>query len=109
MNLLTQKEKNLSFNEQEKLIEIRKKDEELKKKNIIEAVERKKRVQERLKRKRSDEEREIELACNISKEEEKYMDWITENVDLSVFKDNPYLHHFCLNINKIYERYNSKI
>ena len=97
--LLTKKEQSLPDKEKQKLIEIRKKDEELRIKNDIEAEEREKRVLERLKRKLDciqKEQEELELACMISKKE--YIKWIKETIDLSVFEDNPDLHKVCLNL-----------
>lgn len=94
--LLTKKEQSLSDKEKQKIIDIRIKDEELRIKNDMEYEEREKRSYERLKRKFDSIQKEIELACKISKE--NYMQWIKENVDLSVFEDNPDLHKFCLNL-----------
>jgi nitric oxide reductase activation protein len=97
--LLTEKEQSLPNKEKEKLIEIRIKDEELRIKNDMEAEERERRLNERLKRKFDaiqKEEEELALVCKISKE--NYMTWIRENVDLRVFAVNPDLHIFCLNL-----------
>ena len=97
--LLNKKEQSLPEKEKQKLIEIRLIDVELRIKNDMEAEEREKRARERLKRRFDDiqkEEEELALACKISRE--NYMTWILENVDLSVFAENPDLHIFCLNL-----------
>ena len=97
--LLNKKEQSLPEKEKQKLIEIRLIDVELRIKNDMEAEEREKRARERLKRRFDDiqkEKEEIELACKISRE--NYMTWIRENVDLSIFAENPDLHIFCLNL-----------
>ena len=94
--LLSKEEQCLPYKEKQKLIDIRKKDEELKRKNDIEAQEREKRVHDRLKRKLEciqKEQEELELACMISKKE-----YIKETVDFSVFEENPDLHEACLNL-----------
>ena len=98
-SLLTEKEQSLPDKEKQKLIEIRKKDEELRIKNDIEAQERKIRVLDRLKRKLDciqKEQEELELACIISKKE--YIKRMKETVDFSVFEENPDLHEVCLNL-----------
>jgi hypothetical protein len=98
-SLLTKKEQSLPDKEKQKLIEIRKKDEELRIKNDIEAQEREIRVLDRLKRKLEciqKEQEELELACMISKKE--YIKHIRETVDFSVFEDYPDLHQACLNL-----------
>ena len=97
--LLSKKEQSLPDKEKQKLIEIRKKDEELRIKNDIEAEEREKRAHERLKRRLESiqkEQEELELACMISKKE--YIKRIRETIDFSVFEDNPDLHQACLNL-----------
>jgi len=97
--LLSKKEQSLPDKEKQKLIEIRIKDEELRIKNDIEAQEREKRARERIKRKIDSiqkEEKELELACIISKKE--YIRRIKETLDLSVFEDNWDLHEICLNL-----------
>jgi hypothetical protein len=97
--LLSKKEQSLPDKEKQKLIEIRKKDEELRIKNDIEAQEREIRVLDRLKRKLDSiqkEQEELELACMISKKE--YIKRLKETVDLSVFEDNWDLHQACLNL-----------
>jgi hypothetical protein len=97
--LLSKKEQSLPDKEKQKLIEIRKKDEELRIKNNIEAQEREIRVLDRLKRKLDfiqKEQEELELACMISKKE--YIKHIRKTIDFSVFEDNPDLHQACLNL-----------
>jgi hypothetical protein len=98
-SLLSKKEQSLPDKEKQKLIEIRKKDEELRIKNDIEAQEREIRVLDRLKRKLEciqKEQEELELACIISKKE--YIKRMKETVDFSVFEDHPDLHEACLNL-----------
>ena len=98
-SLLSKEEQCLPYKEKLKLIDIRKKDEELRIKNDIEAQEREKRSHERLKRKLDciqKEQEELELACMISKKE--YIKRIKETVDFSVFEENLDLHEACLNL-----------
>jgi hypothetical protein len=96
--LLSKKEQSLPDKEKQKLIEIRIKDEELKRKNDIEAEDRERRAQEREYRKRKFiEDEEIKMASKIYKEDS--INWIIENIDLSVFSDNLYLYQICLNLN----------
>ena len=97
--LLSKEEQCLPYKEKQKLIDIRKKDEELKRKNDIEAQEREKRSHDRLKRKLDciqKEQEELKLACIISKNE--YIKQIRETIDFSVFEDHPDLHEVCLNL-----------
>jgi hypothetical protein len=95
--LLSKKEQSLPDKEKQKLIEIRIKDEELRIKNDMEAEDRKNRAEEREYRKRKyTEDEEIKLASKIYKESS--INWIIENIDLSVFKYNADLHEICLNL-----------
>jgi hypothetical protein len=95
--LLTKKEKSLPKKEQQKLIDIRIEDEKIKIKNDFEAKEREKRAIERINRKRKFiEDEEIQKMIKLYKEDS--IKFGEENIDLSVFEENPELYDIINNL-----------
>jgi len=95
--LLNKKEKSLPKKEQQKLIDIRIEYEKLKIKNDFEAKEREKRGLERLNRKRKFiEDEEIHKLTKLYKDDS--IKFSGENIDLSVFEENPELYDIINNL-----------